>query len=213
MTQHAAFLQGLALAATLIVAIGAQNAFVLRQALAGRHVAAIVLLCAGADVALVGLGVAGLGRLLGEMPGLVRALALVGAAYLSAQGVTALRRAAGPGGALAVTGGGVAKSGVADGRRAALLTALGFTLLNPHVYLDTVVLMGGIGGGLPGGARLAFVIGAGTASLVWFGTLGFAGALLRPLLARPGTWRIVDLLTAATMLAIAAALARRGLAG
>ena len=207
MTQHTAFLQGFALAATLIVAIGAQNAFVLRQALAGRHVGAVVALCAGADVALVALGVAGLGRLLGEMPGLVRALALLGAAYLAFQGLGALRRAAGGGGVLVVAGGGPAAT-----RSAALLSALGFTLLNPHVYLDTVLLMGGVGGALPAAARPAFVIGAGSAGAAWFSALGFGGALLRPLLARPGTWRIVDLLTAATMLAIATALLRQGLA-
>lgn len=206
MTHHAAFLQGFALAATLIVAIGAQNIFVLRQALAGRHVWTIVLLCAGADLALVALGVAGLGHLLGEIPGLARALAAIGALYLAIQGAAALRRAAGPDAALAVAG----AAGVA-GRGAAVMSALGFTLLNPHVYLDTVLLMGGVGGALPPGARIAFVIGAGSASALWFSALGFGGAVLRPLLARPGTWRVVDLFTAATMLAIAAALAGQAL--
>jgi L-lysine exporter family protein LysE/ArgO len=198
--QMTAFLSGLALSAGLIVAIGPQNAFVLRQGLRREHVGPIVAVCAAADVVLMGAGVAGLGAVIGQAPGLATALALGGAAFLAWYGVSALRRAAAPH-AMAVAGAG-------DGltRRAALAATLGFTLLNPHVYLDTVMLVGAVGATHPAPARPVFVAGAGVGSAAWFLALGYGARLLAPLFARPAAWRVLDAVVGATMLALAAGL-------
>src|SRR6185312_4651642 len=134
-----AFTTGFALSATLIVAIGAQNAFVLRQGLRREHVAAIVLFCAVADLVLIGAGVAGLASALGDRPALTAALTIAGSAFLVWYGVKALRRAWRPQSLVAAAG------TQSLSRGAALAQAAGFTLLNPHVYLDTVLLMGAIG--------------------------------------------------------------------
>jgi L-lysine exporter family protein LysE/ArgO len=199
--QTAAFLAGLALSAGLIVAIGPQNAFVLRQGLRREHVGPVVALCAAADVALMGAGVAGVGAALDRLPGLARALAAGGALFLGWYGLSALRRAASPH-ALAVAGEGAGLT-----LRAALLRTAGFTLLNPHVYLDTVMLVGAVGAAQPEGARVAFVAGAGLASAAWFAALGYGARLLAPLFARPAAWRALDALVGVTMLALAAGLA------
>lgn len=135
----AVFAQGLALSLGLIVAIGAQNAFVLRQGLRREHVGAVVLFCAAADALLVAAGVLGMARALGQSPGLARALALAGAVFLAAYGWQALRRARHPHRLSAAEGGAGLRRG------AALAQAAAFTLLNPHVYLDTVLLVGSIG--------------------------------------------------------------------
>ncbi|WP_323990037.1 LysE/ArgO family amino acid transporter [Nguyenibacter sp. L1] len=199
------YLSGFGLTAALIVAIGAQNIFVLRQGLRRRHVAAVVAFCALSDLALVSAGVAGVGALLRTVPGLVGALTLGGAAFLFWYGLGALRRAVAPG-ALAAEG--------PDGPESlagTLARAASFTFLNPHVYLDTVLLMGAVGGALPLAARPCFVAGAGTASLLWFLALGFGARLLGPFFARPAAWRVLDGAVAAIMLALAANLVMRGL--
>src|SRR5437868_12396382 len=130
------FIQGLALSLGLIVAIGAQNAFVLRQGLRREHVGTVVLFCAVADGALIAAGVLGMAQALGRRPGLARALALAGAVFLASYGVQALRRARTPQQLRAAEGNAVL------GRGAAVAQAAAFTLLNPHVYLDTVLLVG-----------------------------------------------------------------------
>ena len=135
------FVQGLVLSFGLIVAIGAQNAFVLRQGLRREHVGSVVLFCALADAVFITAGVLGMAQALGERPAMARALALAGAAFLAVYGWRALRRARHAGGLQA------AASGAGLGRGAALAQAAAFTLLNPHVYLDTVLLMGSIGAG------------------------------------------------------------------
>lgn len=132
------FVQGVALSLGLIVAIGAQNAFVLRQGLRREHVGSIVLFCAVADGVLIAAGVLGMAQALGERPGLARALALVGAAFLTAYGVQALRRVQRAHQLQPADG------GARLGRSAAVAQAAAFTLLNPHVYLDTVLLVGSI---------------------------------------------------------------------
>ncbi|WP_444464583.1 LysE/ArgO family amino acid transporter [Rhodobacter capsulatus] len=202
MTQIAPLLTGFALSLGLIVAIGAQNAFVLRQGLRREHVALVVVFCSACDLALIAAGVAGLGAVLGQAPRLVTALSLGGAVFLGWYGVSALRRAlhperleAGPGGA-ALT------------RAGALARVAGFTLLNPHVYLDTVLLVGSVGAAQPAGAHLAFVLGAGLASALWFTALGYGARLLAPVFARPAAWRVLDLLVGLIMLALAAGLVR-----
>jgi len=200
-----AFLTGFALSAALIMAIGAQNLFVLRQGLRREHVGAIVAFCALADAALIALGVGGMGALLGAMPGLTRALSLGGAGFLAWYGASALRRMAG-GEAMAVTQGG----GLSLGH--ALASTAAFTFLNPHVYLDTVLLMGAAGSAQPVALRPMFVAGAASASLVWFAALGYGARVLVPLFARALAWRVLDGVVGVTMLALAASLAQRALA-
>jgi L-lysine exporter family protein LysE/ArgO len=192
-----AFLSGFALCASLIVAIGAQNVFVLRQGLVREHVPAVVAFCAIMDLLLVAAGVSGAGALLHAIPGLAPALTLGGAVFLTWYGVSALRRAAKPG-ALTATGATAPKS-----LAVVLRAAAAFTLLNPHVYLDTVLLMGSIGAAQPPALRPVFVLGAGTASLVWFAALGFGARLLAPVFARETAWRVLDAIVAAIMLTLA----------
>lgn len=199
-----AFLSGFALSAALIVAIGAQNLFVLRQGLRREHVGAVVLFCAVADSILIAAGVAGVGAFLAALPQLTMALSLGGAGFLGWYGVAALRRMAAPG-AVEVTGGGT----VTLGR--ALAATAGFTFLNPHVYIDTVLLMGAAGAAQPLALRPVFVVGAASASVLWFSALGYGARLLIPLFARPAAWRVLDAVVGATMLTLAATLVMRAL--
>ena len=194
-----AALTGGALGLTLIVAIGAQNAFVLRQGLRREHVGAVVLLCAVADAVLMAVGIAGLASLLGASPALTRWLALGGAAFLTAYGLRALWRALRPAALLADA------SQRPLSLAQAIAQALAFTLLNPHVYLDTVVLVGAVGA-QQGELRWWFGAGAAAASCAWFSALGYGARWLAPLFARPAAWRVLDALIGATMLAIASAL-------
>jgi L-lysine exporter family protein LysE/ArgO len=202
-----AFTTGFALCATLIIAIGAQNAFVLRQGIRKEHVAPVVLFCALADLVLIGAGVAGLGRVLGDTPRLVGALTTCGSAFLVWYGVRALRRALEPQALQAAAG--TKQLSLGD----AIAQAAGFTLLNPHVYLDTVLLMGSIGTRQPPQLRAWFVGGAACASGMWFTALGFGARLLAPIFARPRAWQVLDTVVGLTMLALACALISRGAAG
>jgi L-lysine exporter family protein LysE/ArgO len=160
------FLAGLALTAGFIVAIGAQNVFVLRQGLRREHVGPVVAFCAVADFAPVAAGVAGLGAVIDALPGLVSALAFGGAVFHASYGIAALRRSARSSRLAAEASSAGLTLGGALGRAAA------FTLLNPHVYLDTVLLLGSVGAALPSGGQVPFVIGASIASAAWFATLG-----------------------------------------
>ena len=196
------FVQGLALGLGLIVAIGAQNAFVLRQGLRREHVGAVVLFCAVSDALLISAGVLGMAQALGNSPGLARALALGGAAFLAVYGWRALRRARVPQRLEA------SAEGHGLSRRAALAQAAAFTLLNPHVYLDTVLLVGSIGAQQPVALQPVFVAGASVASLGWFTTLGFGARWLAPWFARPRAWQVLDGLIGLTMLTLAALLLR-----
>lgn len=201
------FIQGLVLSVGLIVAIGAQNAFVLRQGLRREHVGPVVLFCALADGALIAAGVLGMAQALGERPGLARALALAGAAFLAAYGVQALRRARQPHALHAAQG------DAAIGRAGAVAQAAAFTLLNPHVYLDTVLLVGSIGAQQPAALRGWFVAGASTASMLWFGLLGYGARWLAPWFARPRAWQLLDGLVGVTMLLLSALLVGRAFTG
>jgi len=202
-----AFTTGFALGATLIVAIGAQNAFVLRQGIRKEHVAPIVAFCAIADLLLIGVGVAGLASVLGDSPTLVALLTIAGSAFLVWYGIRALRRALLPQSLRAATGNEALSLGNA------MAQAAGFTLLNPHVYLDTVLLMGSIGTRQPPDLRIWFVGGAACASGVWFTTLGFGARLLAPIFAKPRAWQVLDTLVGLTMLFLAVVLIRQGIAG
>ena len=195
---------GFLLSAALIAAIGAQNLFVLRQGLRREHVGAIVLFCGTADALLIMAGVAGVGAFLAAVPQLTTALALAGAAFLGWYGVRALRRMAASEAMV-----GTQASGMTLMR--ALAATAGFTLLNPHVYLDTVLLMGAAGSAQPEAARPLFVAGAVAASFIWFSMLGYGAQLLRPFFARPAAWRVLDALVGMVMLTLAASLIARAL--
>jgi L-lysine exporter family protein LysE/ArgO len=198
-----AFSTGFALSATLIVAIGAQNAFVLRQGIRREHIGAIVGFCALADLVLMACGVGGLALVLGNLPRLTSLLTAIGAAFLSWYGLRALRRAWRPQSLHP------AANAPPLSRRMAVAHAAGFTLLNPHVYLDTVLLVGSIGARQPPDARIWFVAGAAAASVLWFTLLGYGARLLAPLFARPRAWRVLDTLIGATMLLLTALLVRQ----
>jgi L-lysine exporter family protein LysE/ArgO len=191
-------LAGFFFSLALIVAIGAQNAFVLRQGLRREHVLAVVAICVAADAALISAGIAGLGAILTSTPAVVTAVRWGGAAFLLGYAVLAARRALQPA-ALAPLDRPPATL------RATVLACLAFTFLNPHVYLDTVVLLGAVAHHDP--HHWAFGAGAATASLVWFVGLGLGARRLAPLLGRPAAWRVVDGTIAAIMVALGVSLA------
>lgn len=195
-----AALAGLTFGLSLIVAIGAQNAFVLRQGLLREHRAVVVTVCAVSDVLLIALGVGGAGALLAAAPALAEGVRLAGAAFLLAYAALAARRA--------WRGGAVADlaAGGARGPLAVLLTTLALTWLNPHVYLDTVVLAG-TAADAHGDQRWWFAAGMACGSVIWFSALGYGSAALRPLFAAPAAWRVLDAVIAAIMLALGLSLA------
>lgn len=185
---------------SLIVAIGAQNAFVLRQGVRRDAVLAVVGICALSDAVLIALGVGGVGAVVVAWPGAVRAVGVVGGVFLLCYGLLAARRVVRP------TGAGLTAEGeTAGSRRRAVLTCLAMTWLNPHVYLDTVFLLGSLAADR-GALRWTFGLGAALASLCWFAALGFGARLLGRFLARPAAWRVLDGLVAVTMLALGAML-------
>ncbi|AYJ50083.1 LysE/ArgO family amino acid transporter [Rhodococcus sp. P1Y] len=191
---------GFAFGLSLIVAIGAQNAYVLRQGIARKHVLGVVLVCALSDVVLIGAGVAGAGLLVDKAPGALKFAYWGGAAFLIAYGMLSARRAFAP----------KAMEDESDATPARIgtvvATALALTWLNPHVYLDTVVLLGSVAATYDA-ARVWFGVGAAAASIVWFTALGFGARLLKPAFAKPIAWRWLDGVIAAFMLALGATLA------
>lgn len=195
---NSAFIPGFALGFSLILAIGAQNAFVLRQGLRGEHVFWICLTCAVSDALLIAAGVAGFGALATMVPWFESLMRYGGAAFLICYGALSLRSA---------WQGGTAMEDMQAGGgrlRTSLLTVLAFTWLNPHVYLDTVVLIGSISAQYED--RLLFGLGAVTASFVLFFSLGYGARLLAPRVARPRAWQVLNALIGLTMWAIAAKL-------
>ncbi|MFL9949971.1 LysE/ArgO family amino acid transporter [Paraburkholderia agricolaris] len=187
------FSHGAALCASLIVTIGAQNAFVLRQGIMRSHVGKIVTLCALSDFILIGAGVGGASVLVERYPVFVHTMLYVGLAYLAWFGINALRRAVRPGHAVLDANAGSA-AGTAPTQRAMpiILMTLAFTWLNPHVYLDTFLLIGTAGAREPDGARVAFALGAMAVSGVWFIGLGYGARALAPLFRRATAWRVLD---------------------
>ncbi|MFD2766931.1 LysE/ArgO family amino acid transporter [Micromonospora eburnea] len=188
---------GFSVSLALIVAIGAQNAFVLRQGLRREHVLPVVVVCAASDALLITAGITGLGTAVADRPGLLSAIRWAGAAFLLGYAVLAARRALRPG-TLTPT------DRPPTTLRAALLACLAFTYLNPHVYLDTVLLLGGVAQQYE--QRWAFGVGAAAASAVWFTALGVGAHRLAPLLARTAAWRVLDGAVAVVMTGTAAAL-------
>ncbi len=184
----------------LIVAVGAQNAFVLRQGLLKRHVGLVVVVCAASDLLLILAGVGGIGLIVASTPLALSVVRWFGVAFLVGYGLLALRR---------VVGG--ERLQVSDASQlswpATLGTCLVFTWLNPHVYLDTVLLLGSLANQHGATGRWWFAAGAGLASVAWFSLLGFGSRLLTPIFQRPTAWRVLDAMIAVLMLTLAASLA------
>ncbi len=198
----AAAISGFLLGASLIVAIGAQNAFILRQGLLRQHVFVLSLICALSDAVLIAAGVAGLGTLIASSPRLISIVTVAGAIFLLSYAVLAARRAFKPEVLVAADKG-------KGGLRAAVAACLAFTFLNPHVYLDTVLLLGSLSAAYEGSARIAYGAGAALSSFVWFFGLGYGARLLQPVFARPAAWRVLDIVIAVVMTAIAIGLLGR----
>ncbi|HEX8596066.1 MAG TPA: LysE/ArgO family amino acid transporter [Pseudomonas sp.] len=194
------YLNGLLVALGLIMAIGTQNAFVLAQSLRREHHLPVAMLCIVCDAILVAAGVFGLANVLAHSPNVLAVARWGGVIFLMWYGVQALRRACSRQSLQQNEAVGLRS------RRAVLLSALAVTLLNPHVYLDTVLLIGSLGAqqSAPG----AYVFGAASASLLWFSALAIGAAWLAPWLARPATWRLLDLLVAVMMFSVAVQLIR-----
>ena len=186
----AGFLSG----AALIVAIGAQNSYVLRQGIRREHVLPLVLVCASTDALLITAGVAGIGEAIQAAPAFLGLARYGGAAFLLFYGLASARRALKAEQL-------ILEPGTRLPLGAALATCLGFTFLNPHVYLDTVVLLGSLASQRDEG-RWAFGAGAAGASFVWFVALGYGARFLAPLFAKPLSWRVLDALISVTMLGL-----------
>ncbi|WP_084105050.1 LysE/ArgO family amino acid transporter [Demequina sp. NBRC 110056] len=218
------FLAGLGLGLSLIVAIGAQNVFVLRQGIRREHVALVVVICAASDAVLIAAGIGGLGAAVTAHPGLVTAARIGGAAFLLGYAVLAARRAWRPAPeALEVAEVSSAgrdagsppsepgpvrtqeRSALGTSARAVAVTALALTWLNPHVYLDTVLLLGTVGAS-QGDAAWVFGAGAMVGSVLWFSALGYGSRLLSGVLARPRAWRVLDGVIAVIMVVLAISL-------
>jgi len=209
---------GFVTGASLIIAIGAQNAFVLRQGLLRQNVLAIVLVCSLSDIALITAGVAGVGAVVTAAPAVMTVIRVAGALFLLGYAVLAIRRAIRP---QALTTEGADEHGPgehgagehgADNHSArssrsalgvAIFTALALTWLNPHVYLDTVVLLGSLASSHGASGKWIFAVGACCASILWFGSLGFGARYLGRVFARPAAWRALDAIIAIVMISLA----------
>ena len=191
------FFTGMATGAGLIIAIGAQNAFVLTQGILKQHRFLVALICSLCDALLIGCGVAGMGTLIEQSPRLLGFAAGMGALFLFVYGLKSLFSAF-------QTAQGLVQAEVkAVSRKQVMLTTLAITLLNPHVYLDTVVLLGGISATFEGSGRYLFGAGALTMSFLWFFTLAYGSALLAPLFKKALTWRILNIAIFLVMWSIA----------
>lgn len=202
-----AYSHGAALCASLIVTIGAQNAFVLRQGIMRSHVGKIVMLCTLSDYLLIAAGVGGAAALATRYPRLVEVILYGGLAYLAWFGLSTLRRAWRPGHAVMEVGGERAAIPSTTGQTgwSVLLMTLAFTWLNPHVYVDVLLLIGTAGAREPDGARVAFALGAMTISTLWFVSLGYGARLLAPLFRKALAWRVLDGAIGSMVLFVAAA--------
>lgn len=196
----ASWLAGFTVCLSLIISIGAQNLYVLRQAVKGEHTRACVAWCVASDALLIGLGVAGMAQLLSRQPDVALWLGWGGVLFMLGYGLFALwRMCMAPDASVVADSSQVAPRGLLG-----VLSALAvITLLNPHVYLDTVVLVGSIGARQEGSLKWWFVLGAATASWVWFALLSFAAQRMRGLFAKPRAWRVLDGITGLMMLALA----------
>ncbi|MBJ9676083.1 LysE/ArgO family amino acid transporter [Burkholderia gladioli] len=197
-----AFTHGAALCASLIITIGAQNAFLLRQGIMRSHVGKIVLLCAASDVLLIAAGVGGASVLVERYPTFIHVVLYLGLAYLAWFGLSALRRALKPGHATLDVSGSAAPP--PQGAWPVVLSTLALTWLNPHVYLDTFLLIGTAGAREPDGTRAAFAIGAMLVSVLWFVGVGYGARLLAPWFRKALAWRLLDGAVGSMILCLAA---------
>ncbi|AYQ90087.1 MULTISPECIES: LysE/ArgO family amino acid transporter [Burkholderia] len=197
-----AFTHGAALCASLIITIGAQNAFLLRQGIMRSHVGKIVLLCAASDMLLIAAGVGGASVLVERYPTFIHVVLYLGLAYLAWFGLSALRRALKPGHATLEVSGSAAPP--AQGAWPVVLSTLALTWLNPHVYLDTFLLIGTAGAREPDGTRAAFAIGAMLVSVLWFVGVGYGARLLAPWFRKALAWRLLDGAVGSMILCLAA---------
>nr|WP_321465800.1 LysE/ArgO family amino acid transporter [uncultured Desulfobulbus sp.] len=188
--------QGFATGMGLIVVIGAQNSFVLSQGIRRNHHLLIAVICSACDALLISAGIGGMGGIVARAPRIGGWLSLIGALFLVSYGLLALRSACA---SVQLTG----EERPLLSRRAAIATTLSLTLLNPHVYLDTLVLMGALASGYQGMGRALFAAGAMGASLFWFFSLSLGGRMLAPLFSRPLSWKILDTLVCITMWGVA----------
>ncbi len=202
------FIQGFLVCGGLIIAIGAQNAFVLKQGLLQRNILAVILTCFACDFILISLGVMGLCSLISESRMATVALALVGAVFLSVYGARAFRSAYLGNSVLQLDN----RDEVQSSAFKAVLATLAVTLLNPHVYLDCFAIIGGIAGTLSSSEKWLFLFGALCTSALWFFSLGYGAKLLIPLFKRPVTWRILDIAIGIVMWLIAGSLVKYGMA-
>ena len=193
------FLQGFGVGAGLIAALGAQNAFVLVQGIRQNYHGVVALICICCDVVLISAGTGGVGALVASQGAVAQWMAWIGAGFLFAYGAGSFRSA--------LRGNGlILREQQRLSRKEAVITTLAVTLLNPHVYLDTVLLLGGISSQFKGWGRLAFAAGAACASVVWFSCLSLGGRLLAPFFRDPRSWRMLDILMGITMWTIAGSL-------
>lgn len=201
-----AFVQGMGMGGSLIIAIGAQNAFVFSQGVRRNHALTIALICSVCDAVLISLGVTGIGTAVASSPALGSYAALLGAVFLFWYGFGALRSA--------VRGGSLVDDDIRElvTRRSAVAATLAVTLLNPHVYLDTVVLLGAVSGHYGTESRYLFGAGAMTASFLWFFSLSLGGRVLAPLFRSEAAWRVLDGVVCMTMWYIGGGLFLQGLA-
>ena len=196
----AAIFKGMGLGGGLIIAIGSQNAYLLRQALKREYVYTCVAICIVCDVLLIAAGVAGMGQLITGVPALLFWIKIAGAGFLFWYGVRAAYSA------FKASALDMEKQPAAVSRRQVIAAMLAFSLLNPHVYLDTVVLLGSIGGQQPGHGPFYFAVGAMLASAIWFISLGFGAQYLIPIFNRPLAWRLLDAMIAVIMWGLALSL-------
>ncbi|MCB1449902.1 MAG: amino acid transporter [Nitratireductor sp.] len=196
-----ALLSGFLLGASLIIAIGAQNAFILRMGLIRNHIFWLCLVCSLSDALLIALGVAGMGAVVSGHPAMLKVVALAGAVFLAIYAALSFKRALRPEALLPT-------ERKPMQLRSALAMCLALTFLNPHVYLDTVILIGAVSSTQEGEARIAFAAGAMAASFAWFFGLGYGARLLAPLFARRLSWQVLDFLIAAVMAALSLSLLR-----
>ena len=194
-----AFLPGLLTGLSLIIAIGAQNAFVIRQGLTKKHVLLVVAICAISDAFLIFVGVAGLGALIAGLPWLLEIIRWFGVAYLTWFGVRSIRSVFKT---QALDASGVQSASA----KTVVLSVVGFTFLNPHVYLDTVILLGSIGNQF-GQDKWWFALGGAAASFLWFSSIGFGAKAASRFMSKPVFWKVLDLVIAAVMFGIAILLA------
>jgi L-lysine exporter family protein LysE/ArgO len=195
-----ALASGFSTGSALIVAIGAQNAFVLRQGLRREHVRLVVAICVASDAVLIQIGTRGVGAAVALHPSIDLAMRCLGALWLAVYGLLAVRRASSP--AMLQT----ATSGSASDWPRVAITTLALTWLNPHVYLDTVLLIGAIAAERAGDLRQMFGIGATVASVAWFAGLGYGARWLAPWFRRPAAWRLLDAAVALVMFSMASKL-------